>query len=358
MSLLFVLTLIVSGFILIFIPNNNAQTANASYVFQKMWGTKGTGNGQFKFPTGVAVDSSGNVFVVDRGNDRIQKFRLASPCPTGTTQVVAGVCFVKKWGTQGTGNGQFYEPWGVAVDSSGNVFVTEYLNHRVQKFNNNGGFIRKWGTPGTGNGQFDSPTGVAVDHSGNVFVADSENDRVQKFNNNGGFIRKWGTPGTGTSQFNWTQGIGIDSSGNVFVADVYNSRVQEFTNRGDFIRMWGTNGTGPGQFRYPYGLAVDSSGKNVFATDPFSSRVQKYTSNGGFVTSWGTRGAGPGQFDFPNYLDVINTGTVVLKEYVYVTDGNNHRIQVFTWKPDVQPTTTNLNLKGSTENNNTAVTSK
>jgi hypothetical protein len=88
-------------------------------------------------------------------------------------------------------------------------------------------------------------------------------------------------------------------------------------------------------------------------------RIQKFRNNGGFVMSWGTPGIGPGQFGFPVYLDITNTGTVVLKEYVYVADVNNNRIQVFTWKPDVQPADTNLNLKGYLQNNNnTGVTSK
>ena len=84
-------------------------------------------NGQFGFPSGVALDSSGNVFVVDRGNDRIQKF----------TQYRY---FYQNMGHPCSGNGQFYSPVGVAVDSSGNVFVTDYLNYRVQKFTNTWGF--------------------------------------------------------------------------------------------------------------------------------------------------------------------------------------------------------------------------
>jgi DNA-binding beta-propeller fold protein YncE len=73
LNLLFVITLIVGGFIFLFIPNN-VQTANVLYVFQRMWGTDGTGNGQFESPSGVAVAASGNVFVVDYGNNRIQQF--------------------------------------------------------------------------------------------------------------------------------------------------------------------------------------------------------------------------------------------------------------------------------------------
>ena len=94
----------------------------------------GSGNGQFKYPYGIAVDSSGNVFVADSNNQRIQKFQIANPCPSGTTQVVSGVCFSTEWGSLGSGNGQFINRHEVAVDSSGNVFVADNYNHRIQKF--------------------------------------------------------------------------------------------------------------------------------------------------------------------------------------------------------------------------------
>jgi hypothetical protein len=184
--LLFAITLIVSGFIILFIPNN-VQTASAAYELQRMWGTNGSGNGQFVGPNGVAVDASGNVFVVDSYNHRIQKFRISSPCPTGTTQVVSGVCFVTKWGTLGSGNGLFKFPYGVAVDSSGNVFVAEYGNNRIQKFTNQGDFIRKWGMLGTGPGKFKQPVDLDVSNPGilvfkeNTYVADFLNNRIQVF---------------------------------------------------------------------------------------------------------------------------------------------------------------------------------
>jgi DNA-binding beta-propeller fold protein YncE len=76
----------------------------------------GSGNGQFHLPFGIAVDpNTGNVFAADFNNHRIQKFKIANPCPKGTTQVVFGVCFVTKWGSDGSGNGQFHGPYDVDV---------------------------------------------------------------------------------------------------------------------------------------------------------------------------------------------------------------------------------------------------
>src|SRR6478672_8246490 len=89
--------------------------------------------------------------------------------------------FITKWGTNGTADGQFNDPWGVAIDSSGSVYVADYGNNRIQKFDSNGKFITKWGTPGSDDGKFSGPAGVAVDSSGNVYVADLANDRIQVF---------------------------------------------------------------------------------------------------------------------------------------------------------------------------------
>ena len=105
--------------------------------------------------------------------------------------------FLTNWGSLGSGDGEFNTPSGVAVDGSGNVYVADRQNARIQKFDSNGGFITKWGSPGSGNGEFSNLFGIAVDGSGNVYVTDPGNDRIQKFDSNGGFITKWGSPGSG-----------------------------------------------------------------------------------------------------------------------------------------------------------------
>jgi DNA-binding beta-propeller fold protein YncE len=94
-------------------------------------------------------------------------------------------------------NGHSY----IAVDSSGYVYVADIYNYRIQKFDADGNFITKWGSEGTGDGQFYGPNGIAVDSRGNVYVADSYNNRIQKFDSNGNFITKWGSEGTGDSEF-------------------------------------------------------------------------------------------------------------------------------------------------------------
>jgi len=89
--------------------------------------------------------------------------------------------FELKWGNYGTGYGEFNNPYDVAVDNSGNVYVADTYNHRIQKFSNEGNFIGSWGSLGSNDGQFRTPKGVAVDAEGNIYVADTKNNRVQKF---------------------------------------------------------------------------------------------------------------------------------------------------------------------------------
>src|SRR5438876_845495 len=154
--------------------------------------------------------------------------------------------FVTKWGSAGSGDGQFNSgqinnPFILAVDASGNVFVSDSNNHRVQKFTNAGTFLTKWGSLGSGDGQFNYPFGVAVDATANVFVADAGNgnNRIQKFTDTGTFLSKWGSTGSGDGQFNVPVGVAVDGSGNVFVGERDNNRVQKFTGTGWLLAMRG-----------------------------------------------------------------------------------------------------------------------
>jgi PKD repeat protein len=231
---------------------------------------------------------------------------------------------VKQWGSEGSGNGQFLGLWGIAVDTSGNVYVGDANNHRIQKFDSNGKFITKWGSYGKGNGQFDYLEFIAVDSSGNVYVVDSYNNRVQKFDSNGKFITKWGSYGTGNGQFNEPQGIAVDSSGNVYVADKWNYRIQKFDSNGKFITKWGSYGSGNGQFANPLGIAVDSS-DNVYVIDhaffDFNiNRIEKFDSNGKFITKWGSSD----QFIYPYGIAIDSIGNVYVTgdEEIYEFDSN------------------------------------
>ncbi|MGA2791297.1 MAG: 6-bladed beta-propeller [Candidatus Bathyarchaeia archaeon] len=213
--------------------------------------------------------------------------------------------FLLTWGSPGAGNGQFSIPDGVAVDSSGNVYVADYQNSRVEKFTSTGTYVTAWGctnagngcsSGGSGNGQFSGPWGLAVDSAGNVYVADSGNNRVEKFTGTGTYVTQWGCvspsasfpacPASSTNgQFNDPNGVAVDSAGNVYVVDTYNNRVEKFTSSGTFILTWGSLGSGKGQFYHPESVGADSSG-NVYVTD-IGSYIGNRWQIGGSVEKFG-----------------------------------------------------------------------
>jgi sugar lactone lactonase YvrE len=235
-----------------------AGSASAAISYQTQWGSEGNGDGQFSYPSGIATDTSGNVYVADRGNFRIQKFDSSGS-------------FINQWGSYGDGDGQFSLPRDVAIDPAGNVYVADTQNDRIQKFDSSGTFNAKWGSEGNGDGQFSYPSGIATDTSGNVYVADTENHRIQKFDSSGTFIAKWGSEGTGDGQFREPIGIATDSTGNVFVAD--NRLIQKFDSSGTFLTGWRQD------FFRPGGIAADSSGY-VFVVSLDSHSILKLFDSG------------------------------------------------------------------------------
>ena len=288
--------------------NVSAALAGYTYEFVTKWGTFGNGDGQFNSPCGVAVDSAGNVYVVDTGNTRIQKFNS-----NGT--------FITKWGTLGSEEGQFQRPWAAAVDGSGNVYIADTDNARIQKFTSNGVFITEWGNKERADGRFQSNHGVAVDRQGFVYVTEYQTSRVHKFTAEGNFIKAWGSQGSGDGQFLNPMGIATDSSNFIYITDNANNRIQKFTSNGDFVTKWGSQGSGNGQFAYPQGVAWDST-DYIYVVDG-NSRAQKFTPSGVYVAKWGTQGSGDGQFLNPMGITVDSSG------FVYIAETDNHRVQKF-----------------------------
>ena len=242
---------------------------------------------------------------------------------TNAEDISSGYGYSVQWGSEGSGDGQFNNPYGIAIDANDNVYVADYNNHRIQKFDSSGNFISKWGSEGSGDGQFFIPSSVATDLSGNVYVAEWGNNRIQKFDSSGNFISKWGSIGSGDGQFNTPTGMVTDLSDNVYVADYNNHRIQKFDSSGNFIAKWGSQGSGDGQLNYPYGIAIDSS-NSVYVTEAGNHRIQKFDSSGNFIAKWGSQGSGDGQFNEPPSVATDSS------ENVYVADNNNHRIQKFT----------------------------
>ncbi|MDE1725149.1 MAG: HYR domain-containing protein [Thaumarchaeota archaeon] len=231
---------------------------NGNFLFT--FGTKGSGDGQFNTPVGIAMNN-GSIYVVDNARNDVQKFDS-----TGK--------FVTKWGGQGTNHGQFLLPQGVAVDPSGDVYVSDTGNSRIEKFDSTGKYLLTIGESGLGDGQFLSPRAITADSQGSVYVVDSGNNRIEKFTEDGVFIRSF-SASTGAN-FKTPLGMSVDKSGNIFVADSGNNRIVELDSNGNTITSWGSQGTGADFFDNPISTAVDSAG-NVFVVDSNNNRVQKFS---------------------------------------------------------------------------------
>jgi tripartite motif-containing protein 71 len=280
-------------------------------TYANSFGSNGSGDGQLKSPADVAVDPQGNLWVVDKANNRIQKFD-----PSGK--------YLAKFGSLGPGDGQFNRPTSIAIASDGNLLVTDAGNGRIQRFSSAGAYISKFGSKGSGNGQFNGsgPEGIAVDAVGNVWVSDTYGGRVQKFNSAGEFVKVAGSKGSGSGQLGEPTGIAVDPSGNLWVADWQNNRVSVFNSNGEFLSQFGSTGSGEGQFSHPDEIEIDKLG-NVWVGDQSNNRVQQFDLAGQFKGKFGAAGSGPGQFNLAYPMGIAADS----KGHLWIADVNNHRIQ-------------------------------
>jgi RHS repeat-associated protein len=186
-------------------------------------------------------------------------------------------------GTPGSIEGQMREPVGIAASSGGSLFVVEKGNNRVEKFSSTGALLASFGTSGSGEAQLKGATAIAVAPDGSLWVADTGNNRIEEWSSTYSFVRVVGKGGAGNGEFNRPDAIEADSAGNVLVADQGNGRVQRFSPSGVFIARFGASEPGPGQFSFsdPVGIAVNAKG-DVWVTDPGHNQIQKWVPQAAF----------------------------------------------------------------------------
>jgi probable HAF family extracellular repeat protein len=232
--------------------NNRLQRSTNGGLSWQVIAGPGTAIGQVSAPSGLAYDEvNDKLYVADTGNSRLQVATNAGSSPSPTFAIFAGA-------TAGTSVGHFRFPTGVAVDAAGLVYVSDTGNHRIQK--NTTGTSSGWGifagtTRGAAVGQMNSPTGIFVDSTGRVYVADTGNNRIQI--NTGGTATGWSvfmTAGTAAGFVRYPGGVVLAASQNVFVGDTGNSRVQKKPVGGGPAIVVGGPGTAIGQFRFPTGV--------------------------------------------------------------------------------------------------------
>jgi sugar lactone lactonase YvrE len=218
-------------------PKLSSLPENVINMFE---GGKGAGKGEFDSPSGIAVDGSGNVFVADTGNGRIEKF---SPNGVFVTTI-----------------GRFEAPNGIGVDRAGNIYVAEIgSKHCVQKLGPDGTFVAAW-APG-----LYGPRRIAIGPDDSIYVVDSGRNRIVKFSPDGQVLTTWGSEGHDDGQFKGFSSVAVDPTTNkVYVADSLNKRIQVFDSTGRFLTKWSVP-----EWGQPLGfedLAIDPERGRVYAS--------------------------------------------------------------------------------------------
>jgi tripartite motif-containing protein 71 len=276
-----------------------------------VWGAPNSG--QFSHPNGVTVDRGGLVYVADGVNQVIQVWTAAG-------------AFLTQFGGRDT----LFFPSKVAVGTDGSVYVADGSAGLTPVWASgitiwrDGVLQRRFGSWGSGPGQLYECWGVAV-HGNRLYVADSYNYRIAVFTTEGDYVTEWPTG-------DFCQGIALDDSDHVYVTE-YSGRLDVFSTDGVHVRTIGTPGNGVGQLNKPYDVALDKHG-HVYVADSYNERVEVFTTGGAYVVSWGGHGSEPGHFIQPRGLAVDANGLV------YVADTWNNRIQVFGSVPTPATTTT------------------
>jgi len=257
------------------VPVHGAPPESVTNRFE---GGRGTGEGEFDSPTGIAVDPDGNVLVADTGNGRIEKFS-----PNGT--------FV-------TSIGKFDAPNGIAIDRAGNIYVAEVgSKHRIQKLGPDGTFIAQW-APG-----FYGPRRIAIGPDDSIYVVDSGDNRIVKLSSDGEVLASWGSEGSGDGQFRGISSVAVDPTTNkVYVADSMNRRIEVFDSGGKFLTKWPVPEWGKALGFED--LAVDSQTGRLYASSAHLNALFIFDLNGTRLGSLTPKA--PDKLEGPSALALFN----------------------------------------------------
>lgn len=287
--------------------NHSAEQSLNSKLFShaEIIGTRGTGVGQFNKPRSLAVDAADNLYVVDM-TGRVQKFS-----PNGE--------YLLSWQMPQTDLGK---PKGMTRDRSGRIVVIEPHYSRVNHFAPDGTLVTQWGRQGTNNGELALARAVAVNSKGDIFISEyGPTERIQRFSADGSrFIASFGKPGQASGEFNRAEGLAIDKDDQLYVADSCNHRIQVFNADGKHIRNYGQAGAGPQDLSYPYDICADRAGLQ-FVCEFGNSRIHVFDAAGRSVETIGAPGSVPGKFNNPWSIALDSKGNL------YVADSGNHRVQ-------------------------------
>ena len=288
--------------------------AETTLSYASKFGEGGTETGKLKNPWGVAVNSEGKLWVVDSANNRVEEFSSSGG-------------YITKFGEAGSGSGQLKEPEGIALDSAGHIWVVDTGNNRIEEFSSAGAFMATVGSLGTESGKFKAPAALAFDSKGNMWVADSGNSRIEKFDKEAKYSSEFGSAGSEPGKLAEPKGIAVDSGEHIWVADTGNNRIQEFSTTGSLLKRFGTAGAGEGQLNAPIDLKIDSLG-NIWTVDSHNNRAESFTPSGAYVTQIGFTGTEGGQLAEPRSLAFDATGKA------WIADSSNNRLEQWSKGPN------------------------
>jgi len=318
-------------------------------------------------PHGVAVDASGNLYIAAEAANRVYKVNTG-----GILTVLAGTGVAGYAGdgvTGGAANALLNEPQDVVVDSTGNVYISDYKNCVVRKVDTTNTITAIAGVAGQCNYDGDGspatsfhlyyPDGLALDTSGNLYIADEYNHRIRKLVLSTDTISTYAGTGTGgysgdgglatSAKLYYPCGVAVDGSGDVFIADTSNLRIREVASSTGIITTVGGDGTkgftGDGglatlaEIGYVYqGIAVNSAGTTVTFADYTYNRIRQFTVGGDINTIAGTGSAsycGDGGLPTLACLYTPQGLAVTSSGIIYVADTSNDRIREFTVGGDI-----------------------
>jgi DNA-binding beta-propeller fold protein YncE len=297
--------------------------------YKNQFGMFGINGGQFNSPTGIAAckvlepDEGFRIYVCDNINDRIQMFNRFIYSYMGTIGPRLSTPSSIPPSSPNYKTTKINHPISITSNSFGEIYFTNAGEHHIVRMKPNGDLLGTFGSFGTGNGQFNTPWGIAIDSSNQVYVTEN-GPRIQVFSRDGRYIRQFGSRGDGPGQFSLLYGIAIDKNNHIFTSDPIHQKIIKFDRNGKFISSWGgVSGSGEGQFSVPRNIAIDSLNR-IYVADKFNNRVQVFDDQGNFLMKFGSYGTGKGQFNSPDGIAIDPFDTI------YVADTDNHRIQVFT----------------------------
>jgi DNA-binding beta-propeller fold protein YncE len=265
-------------------------------------GSPGSGPAQFDRPMGLALDHRGHLYVVDMGNNRVQKFDKDGR-------------FLLEFGIFGSEGGQFIEPVNATAAHGFSVAVTDARNERWQTFDLEGNFLVA--SAEGADERLGIPWGISRARDGRLFLSNTQDHSIVVIGLDGRVEFSFGGFGGGRGQLNLPSGLAFSEGDNLLVADAGNDRIQRFDFHGGPLGSWGRKGSGAGQLRAPRGVAVDRQGR-VYVADTGNDRVQVFNAAGNWLGGYPSAGT---TGDLSRPADVAVTGS-----RLYVADTGHDRV--------------------------------